>query len=118
MRTRRRKPGDGWAAFITEHHALVSATGLPSVALRSEDRFRRLLGEGSVSLAGTIRASLGRLDAEQWAALEGFCRAFFHEFESYEPLEMFLALKHELRRRGRGFRAEQVAPADPAARGR
>jgi hypothetical protein len=84
---------------------LVSATGLPSVALHSEDRFRRLLGEGSVSLARTRLASLDRLDAQQWAALEGFCLAFFHGFESYEPLELFLAFKHELRRRRSGFRA-------------
>jgi hypothetical protein len=105
MRNRRRKPGAGWTAFVAEHNAPVAATGLPSVALHSEDRFRRLLGERSVSLAGTQWASLDRLDAEQWAALEGFCRAFFYEFESYEPLELFLAFKHVLRRRGSGFRA-------------
>jgi hypothetical protein len=105
MDTPSRVVRDDWAAFLAGHDSLVSATGLPSAALRSEDRFGRLLGEGSVSTAGTREASLGGLDARQWAALEGFCRAFFREFESYGPLEQFLAFKHELRRHGGGFRA-------------
>ena len=100
-----RKKRDYWASFLADHNALVSATGLPSVALDSEDRFRRLLGEGSVSTAGMQMASLGRLDAQQWAALEKFCRVFFLEFESYEPIESFLAFKDELRRRGSSFTA-------------
>jgi hypothetical protein len=100
MGTRSRKLRDSWASFLTDHNTLVSATGLPSSALHSEARFRRLLGEGSVNAAGTQEASLASLDAQQWAALEGFCRLFFQEFESYDPLEQFLAFKHELRRRG------------------
>jgi hypothetical protein len=107
MNIRSRKLGDYWADFLAEHNALVSATGWPSVALHSEGRFRRPLGEGSVSLAGTKWASLDRLDSQQWAAMEGFCRALFDDFESYEPFEQFLAFKHELRRRGSGFRAKR-----------
>ena len=74
-------------------------------ALHSEDRLRGLLGEGSVSTEGMQRASLDHLDNQQWAALEEFCRAFFREFESYDPLEQFLPFKHEMWRRGSGFRA-------------
>ena len=98
-----RKKPDYWASFLSDHNVLVSATGLSSVALHSEDQFRRLLGEGSVNTAGTQVVALGSLDDQQWAALERFCLDFFEEFESSYPLEQFLAFKHELRRRGSGF---------------
>jgi hypothetical protein len=52
MGTRSRKLRDYWASFLTDHNTLVSATGLPSAALHSEVRFRRLLGEGECQRGG------------------------------------------------------------------
>jgi hypothetical protein len=101
---RKRKRGGNWRRYLAAHDETVLATGLPPLVFHSEGRFRRLLGEGTVSTEGTLRASLDSLDDQQWVALERFCRAFFQEFESYEPLEQFLAFKHELQRRGSAFR--------------
>lgn len=95
-----------WAAFLAKHEAAVCATGLPRVAFRGEDRLRRLLlYEGTVSTLDEGEAALESLDSTQWTALEKFCRVFFHEFESRDPLEQFLAFKRELQRRESEFRA-------------
>jgi hypothetical protein len=105
MSSRSRKLRHGWPSFLEAHEEQVFATGLPLVAFHSEDRFRRLLSEGILSTAGSQAASLAVLNDRQWATLEEFCRIFFSEYESYDPLEQFLAFKYELRRRGSRFHA-------------
>ena len=95
-----RKRLDSWTSFLNDHRDVVCATNLLPVALHSEARFRRLLSEGRVKVVGGQEECLCRLDAEQWLALERFCKVFFDEFESCYPLEFFLAFKHELQRRG------------------
>jgi hypothetical protein len=99
-----RKRRDGWEAYLATHEHLVYPIDLPAFVLLSEFQFRKLLGEGIVHTMDGEQASLSSLDATQWDALEKFCKVFFLEFESYDPLEQFLALKHELQRRGSNFR--------------
>jgi hypothetical protein len=94
---------DSWLRFCGLHPQLLADTGLPEAITHGEDRFRDLLRDGAASGRG-VGASLGDLSTEQWAALERFAAVFFHECESYAPLELFPAFRREIERRGTGFR--------------
>jgi hypothetical protein len=95
---------DIWRDFCALHAALLAETGLPEAIRLNEHRFRDLLREGSAKSAdGPLL--LASLTNSRWSALEQFARAFFHEFESYAPLDLFPAFRRELERRGSGFLA-------------
>jgi hypothetical protein len=90
---------DSWQRFCATHLAMLAPIGLPEAIIHGEDRFRDLLRVGAAAGNG-VEASLADLSAEQWMALERFAAVFFHECESYAPLELFPAFQQEVRRRG------------------
>jgi hypothetical protein len=90
---------DGWLRFCSVHEELLTATGLPNTITHGEHRFRDLLRDGTASGCG-VSASLADLSDPQWYALEQFVEVFFHEFQSYAPLELFPAFRREAERRG------------------
>jgi hypothetical protein len=95
---------DIWLRFCNKHQEWLAAFGLPQAITLGEDRFRDLLRDGCAKGAGA-EASLSHLSTDQWQALERFAAVFFHEFESYAPLDLFPAFRQEASRRGTGFRA-------------
>jgi len=76
----------------------LAETGLPAKVIHSEQRFRDLLREGRAS-SHDIEVALTDLSAVQWTALSRFADEFFHEFESYAPLDRFPAFRRERERR-------------------
>jgi hypothetical protein len=74
---------------------------LPSAITNSEPRFRELLELGTCRIGEKTNIALQHLAEAQWSALEKFATAFFNEFESYAPLELFPAFRNEVQRRGR-----------------
>lgn len=86
-----------WLRFCSDNQAELDANELMPVAL-SENKFRDLLHSGSISVHGAS-VTLESLTPQQWAALSDFCERYFNEFESYSPLEQFLAYAKEHERR-------------------
>ena len=95
-----RNKHDSWLQFCEMHRAVLSATTLPRSVTDAEHRFRDLLREGTVRVAAQEFA-LGSLGDTEWVALSQFAANFFHEFESYAPLELFPAFAVEAKRRDR-----------------
>jgi hypothetical protein len=95
---------DTWQRFCTRHAAWLADTGIPESVTRNEHRFRDLLCEGTTS-RGDVTVLLTALSDVQWSALEGFATVFFREFESYAPLDLFLAFRREIERRRTEFSA-------------
>lgn len=98
----RRNRHDIWQRFCDQHRELLAETGLPVSVTSAEHRFRDLLREGHVSI-GQVVTSLRDIMEAQWSALERFADLFFHEFESYAPLEEFREFRRELDRRESKF---------------
>ena len=89
---------DSWLRFCRLHREVRAKTGLPQAIVEGEERFRDLLRDGSAVGCG-VSASLAELSGDQWAALERFAAVFFHECESYAPLDRFPAFRRESERR-------------------
>jgi hypothetical protein len=90
---------DIWLRFCNQHEQTLTATGLPTAITHGEHRFRDLLRDGNAAGRG-VSAALADLSGTQWSALEQFVEVFFNEFESYAPLELFPAFRHEAEDRG------------------
>lgn len=101
---------DTWLAFCTRYGPLLADAGLPEAIVLREERFRDLLRDGSASGRG-VAVSLAELPAERWAGLARFVAVFFRECESFAPLDLFPAYRHEAERR----RASPEAQPDTAA---
>jgi hypothetical protein len=89
---------DTWERFCEKYKDSIEKTGLPTEIVRAEHRFRDLLRDGIVEIRGH-NTSLDTLDANQWLSLQEFAGVFFHEFESYAPLDEFPAFRKEAERR-------------------
>ena len=95
---------DKWLRFCEMHRQMLAGTGLPEAIIQGEGRFRDLLRDGAAAGRG-VEVSLTDLSPEQWLALEQFAAVFFHEWESYAPLELFPAFRREAERRDTRFSA-------------
>jgi hypothetical protein len=93
-----------WLRFCGKHAQLLAETGLPPALAHSVHHFRNLLHDGQVEV-NEVNISLANLSDEQWYALEKFATVFFDAYESYAPLDIFLAFRQEVQRRGSKFLA-------------
>ena len=84
-----------WEGFCEAFATPLAESGIPVAVMRSENRFRDLLAEGT---EGGV--SLARLTDEQWLRLCDFVAVYFRERESWDPLAVFPAMRWELERRG------------------
>src|SRR4051812_24921293 len=89
---------DTWLAFCAQYQTQLAEVGLSVVFVKNEERFRDILREGSASALG-VTLALAELSAEQWDGLARFATAFFREFESFMPLDLFPAFRQEVERR-------------------
>jgi hypothetical protein len=90
------------ALFCEACRDLLARTGLPRAVTHTEHRFRDLLERGKF----TVREgdmSLGQLSEDRWAAFYQFVAAFFREFESFAPEDLFPAFRLEVDARGDKF---------------
>ena len=95
---KRRNAKERWEDFCHQHIRSLEEACLPEPVASSEAVFRELLYKGSVKTRNQL-FSLEELDAKEWEGLKAFASKFFNEFESYAPLDRFLAFGREVDRR-------------------
>lgn len=83
---------DAWVRYSNENRKLSESAGVPGWLWKSEELFRDLLEEGEVSRADE-KFSLIDPSLAEWKSFESLTSQFFLDFESCEPLGLFVSYR-------------------------